>query len=150
MVLLVVVASLRCVRAQRRRARSGKDGATWHPVSTLLALRKKQLRYKLQQVLVRLLRMQVCVCSLCAGLISRCCSTQAFARPRGGHQQSRAKAVRALSTRDDRSCDAFPLHSGSPIIHSSLQSSESLIHKRATSIMAVPDKVALGLFFFWW
>ena len=60
MVLLVVVASLRCVRAQRRRARSGKDGATWHPVSTLLALRKKQLRYKLQQLLVRLLRMQVC------------------------------------------------------------------------------------------
>ena len=58
--LLVVFSSLRCVRAQRRRARSGKDGATWHPVSTLLALRKKQLRYKLQQLLVRLLRMQVC------------------------------------------------------------------------------------------
>ena len=60
MVLLVVVASLRCVRAQRRRAHCGLLVPLGKLVSTLLALRKKQLRYKLQQLLVRLLRMQVC------------------------------------------------------------------------------------------
>ena len=80
--VLVVFSSLRCVRAQRRRAHCGLLVPLGKLVSTLLALRKKQLRYKLQQVLVRLLRMQVCRSAALRRSNSspvRCCSTQACA-----------------------------------------------------------------------
>ena len=62
--------------------------------------------------------------------------------------------MRAFFTRDDQSRDASDLETrGSP--SSQLAAELDSDSRRATRVvciakMAVPDKVALGLFFFWW
>ena len=59
--------------------------------------------------------------------------------------------MRAFSTREDRSGDAFEFDGeGSLIIELSIAVKAQITTRGVSRTMAVPDKVALGLFFFWW
>ena len=154
--VLVVFSSLRCVRAQRRRAHSGLLGATWQACEHTACVTRLALALQITTTIDTTAAHALLPCAaLCARLISSLLlqhpsfasarGHQSGAVPRlfepslrvttdpvtprtlearGSHHPARCRARRRFTARDE-GC---------------LQSAK----------MAVPDKVALGLFFFWW
>ena len=154
--LLVVVASLRCVRAQRRRAHCGLLVPLSKLVSTLLALREASAiemnrRYGATAAHALL---------PCAALARANISLAPVLL-----QPSLAYLAAATSKAELRLCEPSLGVTTDPATPRTWTSRAAITIEllaglcslkaqiggaRVSRTMAVPDKVALGLFFFWW